>query len=234
MEKRETSKGSIERINQASDDAGSTISRRQFSLGLSGIVLAGGTILEGSDHRATNNALVAQTSVPQKLEPQVINHAQYVLSGTIGSVWSPDSRHLAAFQKNTVTLYDASTGAPELDYSKHTDEILTVKWSPNSTYLASSGFDESVHVWEAASGQTVMLYQGHSDIVRDVVWSPNQRYIASAGYDKTIQVWEALTGKLVITCSGHAAEIQTLSWSPDSRRIASTDLQNKTMIWRVI
>jgi hypothetical protein len=114
MENEKAVKRNVEQINQTSDDTGSAISRRQFSLGISGIVLVG-TILELSDHHVANS-LAVKITAPQKLEPQVLNQAQYVLSGTIGSLWSPDSRHIATFQENIVTLYNASTGTPELSY----------------------------------------------------------------------------------------------------------------------
>lgn len=238
VENEKTIKSNVEQTHQANDDAGSAISRRQFSLGLSGILLAG-TVLESAEHN-TLSALAAKTSSlsaqpgSQKLTPHAFDQPQYILSGTTASVWSPDSQHIATFQENRVTLYNANTGGSELTYRKHIDEILTVKWSADSKYLASSGFDHIVHVWDATLGQTLTMYKGHTAIVRDIAWSPNQQYLASAGYDKTVQVWEALTGILVVTCSGHAAEIYALTWSPDGRLIASTDLQNKTMIWRVI
>jgi WD40 repeat protein len=239
MDNETTIKSAGEQTSQTSDDAELAISRRQISQGLSGILLAG-TILESPQEHNTLRVPAAQTFTlptqlgPQKLVPHPFNQPQYVLSGTTASVWSPDSRHIATFQENVVTLYSANTGKCDLTYCEHTDEILTVKWSADSKHLASSGFDRVVHVWDAALGQTVTMYKGHTDIVRDIAWSPNQQYLASAGYDKTVQVWEALTGIMVVTFSGHAVEIQTLTWSPDSRLIASTDLQNRTMIWRVL
>jgi len=238
VENEKTIKSDVEQTRQANDDAGLAISRRQFSLGLSGILLAG-TVLEPTEHN-TLSVLAAKTSSlsaqpgPRKLTPHAFDQPQYVLSGTTASVWSPDSQHIATFHENIVTLYNANTGKSELTYSKHTDEILTVKWSADSKYLVSSGFDHIVHVWDAALGQTLTMYKGHTAIVRDTVWSPNQQYLASAGYDKTVQVWEAFTGRMVVTYSGHAAEIYALMWSPDGRLISSTDLQNKMMIWRVI
>lgn len=238
VENEKITKRDIEQVDQRSDSAGLAISRRQFSTGLSGALLAG-TILELSEHD-TLNTFAAKTSAlptrsgPQKLAPHAFSQPQYILPNTTGSIWSPNGRHIATFQENVVTLYNADTGACELAYRQHTDEILTVQWSADSKYLASGGFDQVVRVWDAARGRAVTVYHGHTNIVRDIAWSPNQYYIASAGYDKTVQVWEALTGTPVITYSGHTAEIQSLRWSPDSRRIASTDLENRTIIWRVI
>lgn len=224
--------------SQANNDTASVMSRRQFSLGVSGIMLTG-TLLESTEHNklsafATKISPLSTRPEPEKLMYRAFNQPQYALSGVIAGVWSPDSRHIATFQENVVTLYNASTGTPELTYRQHTDEVVAVRWSADSKYLASGGFDHIVCVWDAVSGQTVIMYKGHTDIVRDIVWSPNQRYLASAGYDKTVQVWEALTGRTVVTCFGHTAEIHSLMWSPDGRCIASTDLRNTIMIWRVI
>jgi len=238
MENNKAVKNNEKKIDQTNDDIGSLISRRQFSVGLPGLLLAG-TILESpmydtSSTLAARDSILSTQSDLRRLTPHAPNQPHYILPGTTASAWSPDSQHIATFQENTVTLHDASTGKSTLSYGKHTDEVLTVKWSADSNYLASGGFDHTVHVWDAATGQTMIIYQGHTDIVRDIVWSPNQHYLASAGYDKTIQVWEALTGMMVVTYCGHTAAIQTILWSPDSRLIASTDLQNKTMVWRVM
>jgi WD40 repeat protein len=238
MGNEETIRGNGGQTSPTNDDVGSALSRRQISLGLSGILLVG-TILESPEHN-TASALTAQISArptqpgPLKLTLHASNQPQYVLPDITASGWSPDGQHIATWHENMVTLHNANTGRSELTYSQHTDEVLTAKWSADSKYLASSGFDHIVHVWDVASGQTVTMYKGHTDIVRDIVWSPNQQYLASAGYDKSVQVWEALTGMMVVSFSGHTAEIQTLTWSPDSRHIASTDLQNRMMIWRII
>jgi WD40 repeat protein len=214
-------------------DTGSVISRRQVSTGIAGVMLTG-VLYNPSGTVTTTTSPLSTTPEPHQLTFRTSSPPQYVLSDTTASIWSPDSQYLAAFHENTITLYYVHAGNGKLTYNKHQDEVLTLQWSGDSKYIASSGFDGAVHVWVAATGQTVTIYEGHTDIVRDIAWSPDQRYIASAGYDKTIQIWEALTSNPLVTYSGHRAEIQALTWSPDSRHIASTDLTNKTMIWRVM
>src|SRR5439155_17483256 len=99
VEKKSTIKNDVEQIGQANSDLVSAISRRQFSLGLSGILFTG-IIAESVEHN-TLSAIPAKTStLPiqsdlQKLPSQVFNRPQYVLSSTTGSAWSPDSRHIA-------------------------------------------------------------------------------------------------------------------------------------------
>lgn len=237
MKKKKTREQNDNQTSQTDAAGGLTLSRRQFSLGVSGIVLvgAGGEVLPHPAANVYAHAFpgVSTVSESQTMTPHAFHQPQYTLSETRGCFWSPDGCMVATFQENRVTLHDAGTGKESVTYSKHTDEVLTVKWSGDGRYLASSGFDPVVHVWDAALAQTVTLYQEHTHIVREVAWSPNQQYLASAGYDKTVQVWEAFTGRPLVTFRGHGAEIVALAWSPDSTMIASTDLQNTTIFWRL-
>lgn len=220
--------------HDAGQIVGKPLSRRQFSLSVSGIILVGVT---GDAAQFGPFPPPTAPTIPHFLHPgisaQPVHQPQNVFSGTAGCAWSPDGQRLALFQERSVTLYDSETGLQGMCYAQHTDEILTVKWSADSRYLASSGFDPGVHVWEAATGSTIARYQGHNQIVREVAWSPRHTVLASAGYDKTVQIWEALTGRLLVTCIGHEAEIIALTWSPDGRRLASTDLRNTTMLWHM-
>ncbi len=212
--------------------AGKRLSRRQFSLSVSGIILVG--VAEDAT-RFSPFPRQADSTASHFMHPGTSARTMYqphdTFAGTSGCTWSPDGRKLALFQERNITLYDSETGLKGLCYEQHTDEILTVKWSGDNRYLASSGFDPGVYVWEAATGNTITSYQGHSQIVREIAWSPRHPVLASAGYDRTVQVWEALTGKLLLTCIGHEAEIIALAWSPDSRHLVSTDLRNTTMLW---
>src|SRR5438105_3406318 len=112
MENEKIIKSDGEQISQTNNDAGSVISRHQFSLGVSGIAFAA-TILESLEHN-TLRTLAAKASIvpvrprPQKLTPHAFNQPQYVLSKTAASIWSPDGRYIATFQENTVTLYNTS------------------------------------------------------------------------------------------------------------------------------
>src|SRR6266496_1066738 len=91
MGNEKTIESHVEQTSHMNDDAGSAISRRQFSLGLSGILLTG-ALLVSSEHN-TLRALAAKISSlptqsgPQKLTPHAFNQPQYVLSGTIVSIW---------------------------------------------------------------------------------------------------------------------------------------------------
>jgi WD40 repeat protein len=101
-----------------------------------------------------------------------------ILSGSIKSAWSPDSRYIAVTEDRyiavtgdrsmTVELLDAATGKSLCTYCGHTDLVTTVVWSPDGTRIPSG--------W-----------------VTTPAWSPDGKRIASASGDTTVQVWQAET-----------------------------------------
>jgi WD40 repeat protein len=75
----------------------------------------------------------------------------YCCQGWINGVtWSPDGRYVAtANTSKTVQVWQSMTGTPELIYSNHHSEVLSVAWSPDGTRIASGDDDGIVRVWQA-------------------------------------------------------------------------------------
>jgi serine/threonine protein kinase len=74
-------------------------------------------------------------------------------------------------------------------YRGHTDQVLSVVWSPAGTHLASASADQTVRMWNASKGKTALTYRGHTDAVRSAAWSPDGTHLASASLDQTVRVW---------------------------------------------
>lgn len=139
----------------------------------------------------------------------------------------------------------ATLGSLLYTYTGHTNQVLTVAWSPGSQ-LASTGtahtpastprivsgsLDHTVQVWDALSGAHALTYKGHSGGVEVVAWSPDGKTIASGATDRKVQIWNAVTGKLLLTYSGHHDGVLTLAWSPDGKYIASAGKDATVQVW---
>jgi WD40 repeat protein len=148
--------------------------------------------------------------------------------------WSLDGRSLITDNGPDAQVWDAQSGALLVTYHGHTDLILAVAWSPDSTKVVSGGEDGTVQVWDARSGRHLLTYSGHADSILAVAWSPDGRRIASAGYTGNVSVWDATTGELMFLYKGHRATdaVNTLAWSPDGSRIASGSDDETVQIWQ--
>ena len=70
--------------------------------------------------------------------------------------WSPNGKHIAvAGIAPLVNIYDADTGQPVASCKGHTAGIYALSFTPDSTRLASGGFDGHVRICNPATGEVV-------------------------------------------------------------------------------
>jgi WD40 repeat protein len=113
----------------------------------------------------------------------------------------------------------------------HASRVTSVAWSPNGAYLASAGFDKTVHIWNGVNGNNLLTYRGHKARVNALAWSPNNQYIVSASDDRTVHLWDTQTGKHLFTYSKHKGPISSVAWSPDGNYIASAGEDRCVHVW---
>jgi WD40 repeat protein len=89
---------------------------------------------------------------------------------------------------------------------------LSVDFSADGRFLASSSADRFVRVVELATGKVVKAFEGHTSYVLGVAWKRDSRTLASAGADKVIKVWDFVSGERKKNIEGAEKEVTAIAF----------------------
>jgi WD40 repeat protein/transcriptional regulator with XRE-family HTH domain len=113
----------------------------------------------------------------------------------------------------------------------HTDEVLTVSYSPDGTLLASGGEDMTAKIWDVRTGQELRTLGGHAGWVNRVSFSPDGALLATAGEDGVAKLWDVSTGRELHALVGHAGPVYDLAFSSDGNLLATASGDATVRIW---
>jgi WD40 repeat protein len=178
-----------------------------------------------------------------------VPHGGLVLS----VAYSPDGRHIASGSTNdSIKIIDAASGRelktligqkvqanqkpnPSLG---HSNDVLSVRFSPDGKQLLSGSLDETARLWDLATGQVLQTLQGHSWWVWAAEFSPDGNRIVTAGQDGKAVVWQkAAVPKPqglythFTEFTGHNGAIYTARFSPKGDRVATGGYDKLVMVW---
>ena len=114
---------------------------------------------------------------------------------------SPNGRWLASAtgvweEYGEIELWDVAGSHVERTLRGHSHLISGLAFSPDSTRLASAGYDHVVKLWDPATGQELRSLQGQFRFL-SVAFSPDGTRLAagsqdnSVTHDPTLKVWDA-------------------------------------------
>ncbi|XP_038050564.1 cell division cycle protein 20 homolog [Patiria miniata] len=119
----------------------------------------------------------------------------------------------------------------------HTQEICSLKWSPDGQYLASGGNDNLVCMWDASAGTApVHSLTQHQAAVKALAWCPWQPNILASGggtADRTIRFWNSNTG-LCLNSVDTGSQVSAILWSSAYKELISSHgyAQYQLSIWK--
>ena len=154
------------------------------------------------------------------------------ISGDIA--YSPDSTRLAVASSIGIWLYDTATHQEVALLTGHTDDVISVAFSPDGSALASGSWDETVRLWDAVTGQEKATLTGHAGLtgagVMSVAFSPDGDTLASGGF-RQVRLWDAKTGQPKATLRRHTGYVYSVAFSPDGGTIASGSESGTIILW---
>jgi WD40 repeat protein len=154
------------------------------------------------------------TRLGKKQTPRQFDGAR-VGVGAMTVAFSPDGKRLVAGgEKNTVKIWDVSTGEVLQTLHGHNGDVRAATFSPDpkGRWGASAGEDSTVKVWDSRSGTLVHSFRGHTGLVSSLAFSPKGRWLYSGSRDKTVKVWD------LAQLSSDMGELTNASWDDSPNR----------------
>ncbi|SBT35873.1 ribosome assembly protein 4, putative (RSA4) [Plasmodium ovale wallikeri] len=96
----------------------------------------------------------------------------------------------------------------------HTNSILCLAFSPNSSHLATGSGDNTIRLWDINTQTPIATLSDHTHWVLAVLFSPDNKFLATASMDHNVCIYDTHTGKLLNTLTGHTKEVTTLCFEP--------------------
>ncbi|CAD8174775.1 unnamed protein product [Paramecium pentaurelia] len=115
----------------------------------------------------------------------------------------------------------------------HTQAVLSVCFSPDSSTLASCSGDKSIRLWDVKTGEQKSKLDGHTSTVYSVCFSPDGDTLASGSDDMSIRIWDAKTGKQKFKWDGHFSFVKSIFFSPDGTLLSSGSREKAIRLWDV-
>lgn len=132
---------------------------------------------------------------------------------------------------NQLTVWELTTGKKLVELKGHTDNIVSVRFSPNGRYIVSGGVDKTIILWDAITGDIIRQKIDHGDYVRDLVFSPDSKSFASASWDGTAIVWDTFSGQRINTISSHNDNVTAVDFNQDGTELITGSGDHSICVW---
>lgn len=130
-----------------------------------------------------------------------------------------------------IRLFDRDTGALEAVLTGHDNVVLSLAFSPNGRYLASSSGDDTVMVWDVRARREVRRFALPSGgYAWRVTFLRDNRRIVTAGQDGFVRVLDRATGETARELPAGAV-LKALAVSQDGKLIAAGARDGTIHVW---
>src|SRR5262245_53041949 len=113
---------------------------------------------------------------------------------------------------------DAPTKGAEPTPLRHSEHVLSVRYSPCGKLIVSGGMNRPAKVWDAVTGAELRTLTGA--VGWSLAISPDGKLIASGGADRLVHLWNLETGAELPALSGHDHSVWSVVFTPDGRLVS--------------
>ena len=118
----------------------------------------------------------------------------------------------------------------------HTDDVVSVAFTPDGKTLASTSFDGTARLWDVsdpAKASALGICRGHNDRIWGIAMSSDGRTLATASDDQTARLWDITdpAKPTQISTVLLTAKCAAVALSPDGQILATGDNGGLVQLW---
>lgn len=132
----------------------------------------------------------------------------------------------------TVRTWDIASQTQLSLFPDNIDKVLTTKFHPEGTLLASGSLDGKIKIWDLRSNTLIQHYDAHDDGINEIAIHPNGKYLSSVSDDKSVKIWDLREGRLAYTLYSHEDACKSVAFSSDGQYFASAGNDKLIFVWQ--
>jgi Prp8 binding protein len=115
----------------------------------------------------------------------------------------------------------------------HEKPVMSVRFNPKGTQLASGGHDHQILLWKVYGDcQNFMTFKGHTGPILELAWNSDGTQLYSASADKSGAAWDLESGERIKRFRNHASFVNAVAASRKGTQYALTGSDDCTaMMW---
>lgn len=158
----------------------------------------------------------------------IVAHSPYVLA----VAYSSDGLSIASAGADNKAKIWSADGTLKFSLTGHTNDVSTVKFTPDNQYLVTGDLNGKVKIWNAVNGSLIRTINAHNDEIRQLDISPDGSRIVTASNDETCKIWSFQSGDSLSTFSTpNSGYVWTVAWSNDGAKIATGNGNGDVILW---
>jgi len=147
--------------------------------------------------------------------------------------WSVDGeRVVSGSDDGTIRVWDVESGDTVLGPIKTGHKVYAVIYSPDTTKIATGGYNENaLKIWDAKTGNLLSTIK-HDFIVYSFAWTSDQKKLITGSYT-SIRIFDTATWQQIAILEGHTHNILCLSLFQNGRLLASVSDDGTARLWNL-
>ena len=140
-------------------------------------------------------------------------------------------RVLTAGNDGRAIVWDARTGAKQLELRHPEVNDTAAAWSPDGTMVATAGGGGKVVLWRVADRAQVLTLAADPEWVSSVAFSPDGALLATSGSgERFTTLWDVASGRTVGRLR-HPTYVVALRFDPRGRTLATAATDGTVRLW---